>query len=277
MKFPFEYTTISRLRNEGISVQELDDQRARDIIELMSLYINSLTDQWFTPVEDTVSLDGNNTSSIFLRNLIPIIKVKRLCVSDEVIEPEKYQIDWRRIRLLEGHFPEGRLNIEIEGVFGWLENQKEQSALLQSEIITGSVEAILDSVEGFNVRDIVDFIDTKNHGIRIIINEIDVQSRKLKFDSVRVTLKIEPGAKVISYGTVPKLIERACMLLVINNKEKINSAEWSEKKFSGLLKRETVDNYSWEIFQEAAGMITSDPLTDEILGNYCPPPTVEFI
>ena len=78
-RFDFAYTTIQRLRDEGITAAVLSDAAAQAAIRRASTTINRVTGQWFFPVESTERISVPfKRSTIHLPNLIPILRISSL-------------------------------------------------------------------------------------------------------------------------------------------------------------------------------------------------------
>jgi len=141
------YVDIDAIRAEGVTVANADDDKVLELIEVWQRFIERTTRQWFVPREMTLKFDGNGTTLLQLP--VPIISVSTLTIDDEEIETDAYEVyngrgeserDDRknpRIKLVTGDtsiftgvgqvrkrttvFYVGERNVEVEGVFGYVE------------------------------------------------------------------------------------------------------------------------------------------------------------
>lgn len=165
----FEYTTIKALRDEDITVAELSDARARNLIRYVSQRINTLTSQWFQGQRLRTRVDGRGCSLAHLPDFIPIVKLDKLQVgtiegSEFDVTREAYVLQpYSRPRVVElissvvsgggialalkvpflvqeggiggGAFPRTPQAVVLDGVFGWLESLKDVSAITQGGVL----------------------------------------------------------------------------------------------------------------------------------------------
>ncbi len=185
-------------------------------------------------------------------------------------------------------FPEGTQNVEIDGVFGWLEGRKEVETKLDGTVAVGTrAQIAVDSVAGFKVKNIVDVIDSDELSatfgqslLRFIVNEIDVNTKVLKFDAVELTEALPNDSKVITYGRVPRMVERAVLILVNRIKDVLGSSASASVTITDRIIEERTDNYMYRLREENAEDLgnTRSPFStgsveaDRLLAHFHAPP-----
>lgn len=311
------YTSIADLREEGVEQRDYSDKRVRNLIRQMSKVIDILTGQWFFPVRERRKLNGEDSPIIYDPSLIPILKVFSVDINysnstfhnrvstlpipdragdpvfpwtriigagDSELEEVEFEIRDRYIEVLDGVWPEGVNNVLVDAFWGWLENLKDVStttvAGTDGEIETGKSQVKIASVEGILPKDVAR-ISKNGKEISLLITDIDATNKLLKFDKVIEYMeKVESEATVEVLGRVPELIERACVRLVILNKDKMTSPEFSQAQILGQIKSERTDNYQYTLFtadEGGGGMggggskTTGDALTDRLLQEFTAP------
>jgi len=149
------YCPIQDLRDEGFTIQQASDARLAQLIELASRYIDSVTERFFEPRQQTLELDGRGSPDLLLDE--PIIAVEEIEILDQgiggvpvtgVVDSSSYRVYNRHltqrlakpddrdnpkisfvrngtaVRPLLGRgffFPHGTQNIRIKGLFGYTE------------------------------------------------------------------------------------------------------------------------------------------------------------
>lgn len=311
------YTSIADLREEGVEQRDYSDKRVRNLIRQMSKVIDTLTGQWFFPVRERRKLNGEDSPIIYDPSLIPILKVFSVDINysnstfhnrvstlpipdragdpvfpwtriigagDSELEEVEFEIRDRYIEVLDGVWPEGVNNVLVDAFWGWLENLKDVStttvAGTDGEIETGKSQVKIASVEGILPKDVAR-ISKNGKEISLLITDIDATNKLLKFDKVIEYMeKVESEATVEVLGRVPELIERACVRLVILNKDEMTSPEFSQAQILGQIKSERTDNYQYTLFtadEGGGGMggggskTTGDALTDRLLQEFTAP------
>ena len=316
----FKYTTIKALRDDGLTVAVASDTQAFELICIQSEMVNQFTAQWFTPVDKVIRLDGNSASAIHLIELVPIIKVRRVTIistglsgtedTRDLLLKEDFVVDGRFIKLTSGRtgarfksgliaeeyirgarfvkeFPEGVQNIEIDGVFGWIEGQKEFTTTTDGALAVGTrTQIVVDDILGFRVKDVVDILDTDGNSVlRFIVNEIDVSGKILKFDSVEIFTAIVDESDVITYGRVPRLVERAAKILINRIKDPVFTSGASTAALADRIIEEKTDNYMYRLRDPEAEELgnTQSPYStgnieaDRILAQFHAPPYIAVV
>jgi len=310
-----EYTTIHRLRQEGFAQADLPEADALRLIREASEILSDVLGQWFVPVRSQKRLDGDGSSICYHPNRIPILEVISLeedytaDVSGDYMPsrmdilvggadrtsfpPDDFVIRGRFVELLYARFFRGRGNVVLDAYTGWMDwfDQESRSTTLrkvETDITTAinydGTEAIVTSLNDFDLRDVLVF--EKNDTTRevlgmAIVNGIETGTSKLQFDKLKTKNKqqLPIGTKVVTFGAVPRLIERATILILKKLQHKINSEEYDERLFGEKLKSEKTDRYSYTLYGGADGGgvgITGDSLVDSQLSKYTEPPYVDL-
>lgn len=192
----------------------------------------------------------------------------------------------RYITLNRGVFPGGNNNISVTGVFGWPELSSIKSAAFSTttttEITTASTTVTLTTVTGLKVRDVM-LIGTDK--IPFIVQAINTSTKVVTFDAPDgiISASIASGATAVSYGAVPRGIQRACNFLAM--REVVRQAQWASGNFvdPSLIASEKTDRYEYKTHTPAsligfglpAGM-TGVAEIDQILVEYTPPTMIDF-
>lgn len=141
------YTDIDAIRAEGVTVAKASDDKILQLIRVWQRNIEAITRNWFVPRQMTWEMDGNGTTLLQLP--VPIISVASVSVDGESVSADAYRVyngrgesgrDDRknpRIKLLTAEtsifagtgqvrrrvtlFEVGEKNVEVEGVFGYVE------------------------------------------------------------------------------------------------------------------------------------------------------------
>jgi len=307
----FRYTTITRLRQEGFTETELPAPDALLLIAEASGYLSDALGQWFTPVRSQKILDGMGSALLYLPNRVPILEVLSLAqistasASRPFLVPDKvdillasgpndmavfdssdYQVYGRYLELLYSEFFGGRGNVLFDCYSGWMDTFSARSGTTRriltdttTLISNGGIDAILTSISGFQARDVVLF--EKNDSGRevlgqVIVNSIDVGNKKLVFDAIETkdAQQLPVGTRVLTFGAIPRLIERATLLLVKRLNIRINTDDYDDAVMAGKIKSEKTDRYSYTLFGDADGGgvgLTGDYFVDRQLSYYAEP------
>jgi len=243
------YATVEDLREEGVTVAMLDDDRALAKLTTWSQAIEAWTGRWFEPRSRTFQLDGDggevqrighpivqisdvklisgrgvsgwDTDTYDLEDLVVYNRhlTQGLLRPDDRMRPKLAvaDVEGRFSSLSLADFPRGRANIQVTGIFGWTELQPG--------------------------------------------------------DPVGET---EPGSQVpLSYGSTPKLIRQLTLLLVVRDQAQMadldSREDWSMRW--RLLSEKTRDqSYTMAALGGGAGGMTGawtgDPVIDGIIATY---------
>lgn len=117
------YCTVEDLRSEGIAEEQYDDAQLERLIAVSCSFIDNVTGQWFESREKVIRLDGRGGKNLILPVFLSeadYVKISGEVVEDYVLynrmEDRAYPKIFRAVR-----WPKGRLNIEISGTWGYVE------------------------------------------------------------------------------------------------------------------------------------------------------------
>ncbi|MDR1648879.1 MAG: hypothetical protein LBR71_01345 [Synergistaceae bacterium] len=120
------YCTPEDLRQEGVTEEQANDERLADLCFLVGQYIEVMVGQWFEPRAKTLRLDGSGGKILALPVFLiepQLVKSNGVPVNDYTlynrIAPEDDR-SYPKIRR-EAGWPKGNLNIEIGGVWGYVD------------------------------------------------------------------------------------------------------------------------------------------------------------
>ncbi len=218
------------------------------------------------------------------------------------IESSNVRIDDRELHLTVFHkrmvggrwsgrparWPRGSRNIVVPGTFGWLEErpfsntgERSRSTTTTAAITSTTTSISVESTDGFRPDDTVIIRSGaayENFGTHAIINSIVESPASLEIDApAHLRDSIASGANVITYGRVPFEVEKAAILLVVNNKNAFGSSA-AQAASADRIKRERTDNYEYELFPQttgtegSSGTSTGVAAADRILKHYVAPP-----
>lgn len=311
----FKYTTVHRLRQEGFKQKELPFAKALLLIEEASDLLSDALGQWYVPHRTTKRLDGGGSSIIYFPNRIPFLEVlsmAELFTADVTgrelprridilvgsadrtsYNSDEYIIRGRLLELLFTNAYPGRGNVEVDtytGFLDWFGIDSRNTTIrkvigeLKTAMSQDAVEAELVSSAGFEDRDVLLFEtnDTARTLLATAIsNQVTHSTSKIAVDKIQTLngAQMPIGTKVITFGKVPSLIERATILIVKKLNVQMGSDEYDEAVFSSKLKGEKTDRYSYTLFgqKEGGGVgLTGDPLVDSQLHRFAEPNFVDF-
>lgn len=279
----FEYCTIQDLRDEGITPEECPDQRAQVIIRRASAKINIFTSQWFSPIIGNQYVDGQNSRMVWLPNYVPIAKLTAIevdrtktartgphllpnrraydiqladvalsrhgriveIIADVTNASTTYPDRWYDSGLEETWFPEGRRNIKLTGVFGWLEDVKDVESTVVGDWAVRSPKIQIDDASAWEEGDTCIFPDGSSQivtGVKKSTNELYFQT-----DFLKLKVAVSNGDKVQSYGRIPQLIRYATIRLVSKMYTRVGESSDSEDIISQAIIAEKTDNYSYRL------------------------------
>jgi len=303
----FEYSTIQDLRDEGITPEECPDARALTVIRRASAKINIFTSQWFAPVVGEQLIDGQNSRMVWLPNYVPIQKltaieilktrtarvgphalpdrrIYEISLSDvelarnnrvvelitDVQSPDQFPSRWYGNALEEVWFPEGRRNIRLTGVFGWLEDYKDVSSTVVGNWPLRSPKVELDDASEWVEGDVCVFPDGSTQivtGVKLSTNEIYFQT-----DGLKLKTAVTDGQTLATYGRIPQLIRYATIRLVAKMYPRVGDSSDQEDLIAQAIVSEKTDNYSYKLDAgllreriEAGASSTGDTEVDSIL------------
>jgi hypothetical protein len=251
------YSTVKSIRDIGIPSTKMSDSEVSRLIYQYSATISRLVKLWFVPVNLKERYNGGG--NVIVTGLPPIIKLFGVNIvnwdqSRTLIDPLQYDAIGKIIRF-EKRTLEGIKNIEVEGIFGEIDNTKNIPVKITTDIIEGSTSFGVEDASELEARDIFVF-DNKI----LIANSINYVNNTVSIDTQGSIKPILTGFETTCFGCVPYDIERAVNLMVKNNKI-------LEKQIGGKIKSEKTDDYEYELFQSGE-MSTGVPEVDRILQTY---------
>ena len=197
----------------------------------------------------------------------------RLAVDGRAYAAADYAVRERYVELVRGSFPRGRANVEIDGVFGWLERRPRIQARLAADLAPGDTEAMLDDVAGLRAKDAL-LID--GH-VPLILGGLD--GTKVTGDPVPAGAPT--GSPVVTYGRVPRPVERACLMLAVRSRHGLATDAGARAAVSDRIIEERTDSYMYRLApsREAEGdeRTTGDLAVDRLLADYVAPPYVGVV
>ena len=145
--------TAQQVRDEGYGNPPYTDARVTAAIKAMDAYIEELTGNWFEPRTLTLKLDGTGHETLFIPH--PIIEITEIRIDGDVVAAADYLVYNRHLtgqtrpddrqnpkvefkgtvpmtggrththRHTTRQWPDGRLNIEVDGKFGYRDYDKD--------------------------------------------------------------------------------------------------------------------------------------------------------
>lgn len=304
-KVDFRYTTIDKIREEGLTVQQLSDAKAIRLIQFYSARINRWTDHWFFPVQETVIVDGTGLKAVWREDKMPMLEVTKLTVNflgsqpaqgtevpvdDFVINvPGAFDSPGRVIELrvsggffrfnnqtkivrfpVLGNFPKAPRNIEIIGTFGWVIQKDKVSTTTSASLATNAKTIDVVDASSFNPGDAIRIGDADPY-IYALIDSIS--SNTIKFDDIGVVTTISSGASIVTYGFVPDAVEYACRRLVIEFRHQLTKPQFQEALTGADLTGEKIGDYSYTRHVPKYKNFSTTGLRDidMVLQDYVPP------
>lgn len=162
------YITITDIRNEGLPEPNFPDAKVQTYIDLWQEFIDRATRQWFDSRALTLNVDGTDSDTIHTG--VPIISVDHIKVNDSqtVLDSSFYRVynsrlypDDRknpRIKLISSQehniymsqytsrrlkFRKGRQNQEIQGTFGYTEQDGSVPKLIKRALTKLVIEKLM--------------------------------------------------------------------------------------------------------------------------------------
>jgi len=280
----FSYITLDELRAEDISEEYIDDDRARAFIRRMSQWINLLTRQWFMPVRLNERLDAHGSSVVAAPYFIPILRLDAVKIAKPgLVLMTLPSISWERmdryVRMLDyrAYLPSQPRFVELDGVFGWLEDDYyKEEMLLTAAVPKGSIHIPVNTIpETIEVGDVILIGDTPwPYSVPREIKAIDTALSRFLVEPTSVS--ITQNSKVTRFGRIPFLIKRATILLILDKGEQMG---WADVEcppwFTKRLTNESVEGYSYGLtklpvdYGPGGGEFTTgNPEVDDILQQY---------
>lgn len=147
--------TVADIRAEGVTEEIADDATVEDAIEFCTEIFNEQTGQFFEPLDGEITIDGDNTDSIFLH--IPIIAVTSIVdnVTSYTMSPTNYRAYTGRSKLQDDRrnpkimakngygFSYGPGRWTITGTFGYTESDGSPPAAVKHAIKILTIDKLL--------------------------------------------------------------------------------------------------------------------------------------
>lgn len=147
--------TVEEIRAEGVTVEIASDEQVENAIAFCTELFNEQTGQFFEPLEGEITVDGDNTDSIFL--FVPIIEVTAITdnVTGYVMSPTNYRAYTGRTRLQNDRrnpkimakngygFSYGPGRWTIVGTFGYTEADSSPPVAVKHAIKILTIEMLL--------------------------------------------------------------------------------------------------------------------------------------
>ena len=125
------YATVADMRDEGVTVAQATDERLAALLEEASRIIDRVCGWYFEPREHSYLLNGRGTPSI--EPSVPPIRIDRITVGgiDIPLDADHLHVvgspvhpgfDAPLLALKTGTFPKGTGNVEVDGLWGYTED-----------------------------------------------------------------------------------------------------------------------------------------------------------
>ncbi len=238
------YTTVDRMRDEGIATKDVKNSKLVDLIVLASQYVEMYTGNVFEPVGKIVSMDGRSAVALLLNE--PIVAVADVIIDTSPFFPSDLQIDPSLFRIYNRHLSQGLLNPDDR-------DSPKIEFFHTSRDIEGSGGLASFSFDRLHFPD-----GQQNIHVTGVFGYTDPNGR----DRIGVT---------------PQLIEQATSLLVMRNTAKLSKSDerWEQARRHLETERRTRDQQTkWDVPSSrgaAFGAFTGDPEIDTILARFTKP------
>lgn len=168
------YISVQDVRDEGLTEADYPDAKVLTYIEVWQAFLDRACRQWFNSRILTLSVDGNESDTLFLG--VPIIEIEYLKINGQTAELDsnlyrvyngnRYPDDRRNPKIcLIGpdayesvfvdpvvcgrlRFAKGRQNQEIKGTFGFVEEDGSTPKLIKRALLKLVIEKLTNSLYG---------------------------------------------------------------------------------------------------------------------------------
>lgn len=290
------YTAPTFLVEDGYNLNGLSVEARWRGIQVVSAFIDDVTQQWFNGENGVWPLTGRGRELIAHKTNIKIPYVEKIEVLSEntnhrgapiprgglpfgkpfatfpwpylgtgttTLEATTWALHERAIEKIRSIFPGGAQNILVTGVFGWVDDFRNLDVVSTTIVTAASTTVDVDDVLGFKRRDVIDIVGT-NDSIRVVCTAIDRTNNRITFDPVGTDLvaSIPAGARVATYGQPPRSIQQLASFLFGNWMREREAVVDGEVVIDPTrIKRERTDDYEYELFAPGAGGATGGGLT----------------
>ena len=198
------YATVDDLRDEGVTVAQASDDRLVGLIDEATRAIDKATGWFYEPRAATYRLDGRAALSI--EPPAPPIRVDRLAIASTELSlaPEDLVVvgapvppafEGPRLTLRHGRvFPRGEGNVEVEGLWGYTEDDGSETGRTPVEIRRACMMLVL---RGLPLLGDVDAAGDARSRWRIIEERTRDQSYKLDRETRPAPLTGDPDVDAI--------------------------------------------------------------------------------
>jgi hypothetical protein len=179
-------------------------------------------------------------------------------------------------------FPEGSSNVELNGVFGWVENPKEVESLVTVDSL--STDNFLQVADASLFEKYDHLIIELTPALQRRVTRIDYDNNILYVDVLGRT--VQTGTIIRSYGSVPLQIAECAMRLVNRYRSLLFDPE-NQDDINGAIHEEKIDSYQWKAKARFYGGLwdkeetnwasTGDLIVDRILQEFVGPVEVGIV
>lgn len=120
------YCSINDFRAECVTEEQINDEQLESLISISCKYIDDVTGQWFELRDKTIRLDGRGGQNLVLPIFLPEVEYISLngeLIDDYIIYNRMEDREYPKI-FRNAKWTKGKLNIEIKGLFGYVEEDK---------------------------------------------------------------------------------------------------------------------------------------------------------
>jgi hypothetical protein len=287
------YATIQDLRRTGLSDTSLySDENLTYFLELASDIVEAVTGQFFGPRRLTLRESSRGFRSVEEPHKNKIIEVERVAHlhrdgSITAIDPRAYAIMDRRIRLrhfdtdpqtldrafrahLTPRFSHDDENVEVVGIFGWLEPSEKFETTLSVSLLRGAVLLDVEAPGDIEQDDLL-LIDGR-FWVIVTADPVEAVSPPTSINIDPSPKSADTGASVVRYGKVPRLVREAVVRTAVARRFAPGSEEEIALDQARRMKREETDNYEYELFagqgNTRSGSGTGDSIADGYLSRF---------
>ncbi len=311
-----QYATVATFRSiTGVTEEnepDISNDMIRQGIVRASEHIDKATGETFLPKKETVHIDGRGENLLYHPSIYPILDITSISINNdkslssigvfalsggtETLNADTYErtSDHQFVKLLGSNglslctisaFPRGAQNIILDGLFGWMEPEKEYTTMLTTEIKHDSTSLKLNSVDYVEVGDILVFGDMDGgsndilHWVEVIT--VDYTTKNITFEAIgrKPGIPLRPFTTAVScFGRVPFGIVHGTAILAKNRM--IPGLVGENFVGNEGIKSMRTDAFFWSRFtsQEQGGgatfSLTGDQYADSLIDGYMRPPYI---
>ena len=303
-----QYTCVAYLTTAGVDLVGVSADDRRDLITDASAYVEALTDQIFNPMAETRTWDGRGSAIVYDPQLLRILDVTSVTLDydrtnyrnepipntvfesiegqqeeiaylgvlgSRALSATEYRVYDRWIETIINRFPGGTENVEVAGVFGWLDPARAEVTTAIDDgagLVTDATTVTVDSTAGFEEGDLV----LIGANLYVIVTEV-TDATTLTFDSVGTIVAgaFPDDTAVRTWGKVPRPITNLTNFIAHQFREE-DVARADAQRFVDVarLRKEQTDRYMYELFSPdltAGGSLTGSIRHDMVVKRYSRP------